>query len=144
MNVEIKIVDGLENPYAVVYTGAINEEVTNVVSFIGSSSGVITAVHNERTIILKEEEVYLIRVENKETILYCKEKQYVSRKRLCELEKSLKHSFMRISKTTLINLKYMEGMEASFGGMMLIIMKNGCKDYVSRKYLPELKKYLGL
>lgn len=144
MNVEIKIVDGLENPYAVVYTGAVNEEVTNVVSFIGSSSGVITAVHNERTIILKEEEVYLIRVENKETILYCKEKQYVSRKRLCELEKSLKHSFMRISKTTLINLKYMEGMEASFGGMMLIIMKNGCKDYVSRKYLPELKKYLGL
>ena len=52
--------------------------------------------------------------------------------------------FMKISKTALINLKYIEGVEASFGGSMLLILKNGCKDYVSRKYLPDLKKYLGL
>ena len=51
---------------------------------------------------------------------------------------------MKISKTTLINLKYIEGIEAAFGGMMLLIMKNGVKDYVSRRYLPDLKKYLGI
>ena len=27
---------------------------------------------------------------------------------------------------------------------LLLKLKNGCKDYVSRKYLPEFKKYLGL
>ncbi|RKJ31015.1 LytTR family transcriptional regulator, partial [bacterium 1XD42-8] len=32
----------------------------------------------------------------------------------------------------------------SFGGMMCLVMKNGCKDYVSRKYLPDLKRYLGI
>lgn len=111
---------------------------------IGEGKGIITAVHNDRTIILKGDDIYLIRIENEKTVLYGKEKSYVSKKRLCELEKALKPNFMKISKTTLINLKYIEGMEASFGGMMLLIMKNGCKDYVSRKYLPDLKKYLGL
>jgi len=27
---------------------------------------------------------------------------------------------------------------------MYIKLKNKCKDYISRKYLPEFKKYLGL
>lgn len=144
MDVEIKLVNGLEKPYAVIYTEVINEEIQNAVSLLGSSNGIITAVYNERTIILKDEEVYMIRVENKEAVIYCKDEHYISKKRLCELEKILKHSFMKISKTTLINLRYIEGVEASFGGMMLLIMKNGCKDYVSRKYLPDLKRYLGL
>lgn len=34
--------------------------------------------------------------------------------------------------------------EAEFGGMMLLTMKNGSSEYVSRHYLPEFKKYLGL
>ena len=51
---------------------------------------------------------------------------------------------MKISKTTLVNLQYIDGVEASFGGTMLLILKNGCKDYVSRKYLPSFKEYLGL
>ena len=28
--------------------------------------------------------------------------------------------------------------------IVILKKKNGCKDYVSRKYLPEFKKYLGL
>lgn len=144
MRVEIKLMEGLEQPYAVIYTEKIDEEIQRIVSLIGISKEVVTAVHNERTIVLKNEDIYVIRVEDEKTIIHCKNQQFISKKRLCELEKVLKHSFMRISKTTLINLKYIEGIEAAFGGMMLLIMKNGCKDYVSRKYLPNLKKYLGI
>lgn len=144
MDVEIKIIKNLEKPYAVIYTSQIDEETQKIVSMLESANDIITAVHNDRTMILKGDDIYLIRIENEKTVLYGNEKSYVCKKRLCELEKALKPNFMKISKTTLINLKYIEGMEASFGGMMLLIMKNGCKDYVSRKYLPDLKKYLGL
>ena len=67
MNVEIKLVDGLENPYAVIYTETISEEIQNIVSFLEAKKGVITAVSEDRTIVLREEEIYLIRIENKET-----------------------------------------------------------------------------
>ena len=51
---------------------------------------------------------------------------------------------MQISKTTLVNLSYMDSIEPGFSGTLLLKLKNGSKDYVSRKYLPEFKKYLGL
>ncbi|HHT54760.1 MAG TPA: LytTR family transcriptional regulator, partial [Clostridiales bacterium] len=43
--------------------------------------------------------------------------------------------FIRISKSVLVNLKYLDCVEPSFGGIMLLVLKNGCKDYISRKYL---------
>jgi DNA-binding LytR/AlgR family response regulator len=51
---------------------------------------------------------------------------------------------MQISKQTIINLSYLDLIEASFNGAFLLKLKNGLSDYVSRKYFPQLKKYLGL
>ena len=39
---------------------------------------------------------------------------------------------------------YLDLIEASFNGAFLLKLKNGLSDYVSRKYFPQLKKYLGL
>ena len=144
MNAQIKIISGLEEPYVEIYTSDITDDIQNLLSLIKASSNIVTAQQDERTIDLKERDIYMIRVENEKTIIYCKEKKYYSKKRLYELENILKHSFMKISKTTLVNLQYIDGVEASFGGTMLLILKNGCKDYVSRKYLPGFKEYLGL
>ena len=50
--------------------------------------------------------------------------------------------FMRISKSTYINLKHLDSVEATFGGVMRVNLKNNDKDYISRMYVKELKKYL--
>lgn len=144
MHVEIKVLEEAVKTYAVIYTNQIDEEVLQVVDVIENVNGVITAVDEEKTIVLRAKDIYMIRVENNKAVIYCKERKYVSKKRLLELEKMLKGSFMKISKTTIVNLDYIISAEASFGGVMCLVMKNGCKDYVSRKYLPEFKKYLGL
>jgi len=60
------------------------------------------------------------------------------------MQQQLGAGFMQISKSTLINLSYMSNVEAGFSGTLLLKLKNGCKDYVSRKYLSKFKKYLGL
>ena len=86
----------------------------------------------------------MVRVENKDTIIYGKEHRSRCRKRLYEMQQQLGAGFMQISKSTLVNLSYMSNVEAGFSGTLLLKLKNGCKDYVSRKYLPEFKKYLGL
>ena len=52
--------------------------------------------------------------------------------------------FMQISKSCVVNLSYVQSVEAGFGGSLLLKMRNGLSDYVSRKYLPDLKNYLGL
>jgi len=86
----------------------------------------------------------MVRVEDGETIIYGAKQKYRSRRRLYEIAQQLGNQFMQISKATLINLSYMDSVEPGFSGTLLLKMKNGSKDYVSRKYLPEFKKYLGL
>ncbi len=144
MRVEIKLQKNIPEPYAVIYTERITDEIQKVTNAIESMGRVVTAVLDDKIIVINTADVYMTRVEDDKTIIYCSDKKYVSRKRLCELEKVLGVDFMRISKTTLIHLEYISRVEPSFNGMMLLTMKNGCKDYISRKYLPDFKRYLGL
>jgi len=144
VKVEIRIQKDIEEPYAVLYAAEMTDEMTQVIAMLeGMQSKVITVLEEERMIVLKPEEIYLVRVEDDKTMIYGQSKKYVSRKRLYELEQILGTGFMRISKSSLINLQYLDYVEPSFGGMMLKL-KNQLQDYASRKYLPELRKYLGL
>lgn len=76
--------------------------------------------------------------------VYTRTKRFDSGRRLYEFEDMLGVSFMRISKSVLINLQYLECVEPTLGGLMMVTLKNGCKECISRKYLPAFKKYLGL
>lgn len=51
---------------------------------------------------------------------------------------------IRISKTTLVNIRFIDYVELSFGGALLLKLKNKEQDYVSRKYLPAFKKAIGI
>ena len=86
----------------------------------------------------------MIRIENSETIIYCESHKYRSKKRLYELLSLLGKDFMQISKNAVINLKQIDFVEPSFSGMMKLFLKNKQSEYISRKYLSEFKKYLGL
>ena len=144
MKVEIQISPDIKEPYAVIYSNQMTEEVQRVYDKIQSNSNVITAIDNEQIIILQPSEIYMLRIENEQLVIYCQQKKYISNKRLYEMENLLGSKFMRISKSTIINLKKLSSVEPSFNGTMLVVLKNGDKDYISRKYLPAFKKYLGL
>ena len=116
-----------------------------MIDIFSNSETPITALQNEEDIVvLQPKDIYMVRVENGDTVIYGAKQKYRSRKRLYELADQLGKQFMQISKTTLINLSYMDSIEPGFSGTLLLKLKNGNKDYVSRKYLPEFKKYLGL
>ena len=121
------------------------DEIQRIVDVLGTGDTPVTALQNEEDIIvLQPKDIFMVRVEDGDTIIYGARQKYRSRKRLYELADQLGKQFMQISKTTLINLSYMDSIEPGFSGTLLLKLKNGNKDYVSRKYLPEFKKYLGL
>lgn len=145
MKVSIELSPEYSEPYAIIYADKITDNIQHTLDIFGSNESPITAFKNENDIvILQPKEIYMVRVENKDTIIYGKEHRYHCRKRLYEMQQQLGAGFMQISKSTLVNLSYMSNVEAGFSGTLLLKLKNGCKDYVSRKYLPEFKKYLGL
>ncbi|PWJ70416.1 LytTR family transcriptional regulator [Ruminococcaceae bacterium R-25] len=145
MKVSIDISAEYKEPFAVIHTDKVTSEIQRVIDVLGTSETPVTAFQNEEDIVvLQPKDIYMIRVEDGDTIIYGARSQYRSRKRLYELAEQLGKQFMQISKTTLINLSYMDSIEPGFSGTLLLKLKNGSKDYVSRKYLPEFKKYLGL
>ena len=144
MKVEIKIQEDVIDPYAVLYTSAITQEIQDIAAALEGKSGFIAARDNGRIVFLQPQEVFLVRMENEKVILYGETKQYMSDKRLYEVENQLGMDFMRISKSVLVNLKQMGSVEVSLSGLMLLTLKNGSQDYISRKYLPKFKEYLGL
>ena len=145
MKVSVDISPEHTEPYAVIYTSQMTDEIQRLLEVFGNSESPITALLNEEDlIILQPKDIYMVRVENGDKIIYGEQKKYRSRKRLYELGQQLGKQFMQISKSTLINLSYMDSIEPGFSGTLLLKLRNGCKEYVSRTYLPAFKKYLGL
>ena len=142
MNIEISA--QYKEPYAVIYTNKVTDEVQHVIHVLNQKKSPITAQLQDKIAILQPKDIYMVRVENGDTVIYGESDKYYSRKRLYELSNQLGKQFMQISKSTLVNLAYLDNIEAGFSGSLLLNLKNGCKDYVSRKYLPNFKKYLGI
>ena len=145
MKVSVDISPEHTEPHAVIYTSRMTDEIQRLIDVFGSGDSPITALRNEEDlIILQPKDIYMVRVENGDTILYGEKEKYRSRKRLYEIGQQLGSQFMQISKSALVNLSYMDSIESGFSGTLLLKLRNGCKEYVSRTYLPAFKKYLGL
>jgi len=144
VKVSVEITPGCSKPYAVIYTERVTDEVQKLLDIFSISETPVTGQKDENLVILQPKDIYMIRVENGDTVIYGQEEKFYSRKRLYELREQLGKGFMQISKSAVVNLSYLKSVEAGFSGTLLLKMKNGCKEYVSRRYLPEFKNYLGL
>ena len=145
MKVEIQIQKDLREPWAVIHAGELTPEIQRAAALLeGEGGGSVVAEKQERLFVLRPEEIYMIRVENEKTLIYTRDESYLSGKRLYELETALGGGFLRINKSTLVNLQRLDYVEPILGGLMLLVLKNGCRDHISRRYLPAFKQYLGL
>ncbi len=61
-------------------------------------------------------------------------------KPLYELENILDIHFVRISKSTIVNINQINHVKASLNGTMELVMKNGITDYISEVFGKFLKK----
>ena len=63
--------------------------------------------------------------------------------RLYELEAALGTSFVRVNQSCLVNVRQIERFDASFAGALEVRLKNGHRDYVSRRQLKIVKERIG-
>ena len=147
MRVDMNISEDIQEPYAVIHTGELTPEIAELareISRFGTGKGVIIGNLDERMVVINPEKIVLIRVESEKVYIVADSETYRVGKRMYELLEILGKDFMQVSKSAAINLKYLESVEPSFNGVMLLHLKGGEKEYISRKFVPELKKYLGI
>lgn len=146
MKVNLFVSRDIDEPHADIHTNELTDNVTKAISILeNEESNDLLAVKKGSDITLLEfDDVFMFRVENKQVKVYTQDKEYVIKKPLYQIEEGLSQSFVRISKTTIVNLKKIERVAPSLRGMMFIELKNGLKDNISRKYLPTFKEALDL
>ncbi len=146
MKVDLFVSRDIDEPYADIHTNELTDNVTKAISILESedSSDMVAVKKGSDIALLEMEEIFMFRVEDKQVKVYTENKEYLIKKPLYQVEDTLSGDFVRISKTTIVNLKKIERVAPSLKGMMFIELKNGLKDNISRKYLPDFKKALDL
>ena len=146
MKVDLFFSRDISEPYAEIHTNELTDNIQQAITLLEDDSKMdMLAVKKGKDItFLDFDEIFMIRVEDKQVIVYTQDSKYLIKKALYQVEESLNQSFVRISKTTIINIKKIDRVAPSLKGMMFIMLKNGLKDNISRKYLPDFKKALDL
>ena len=154
MKVNLIVSKDLEEPYAEIYTDALTDNIQKAMVLLeneeeyeeeGIGDNSILAVKKGQDIVLLDfEDIFMIRVEEKQAKAYTEDKDYLVKRPLYQIEENLDSNFVRVSKTTLVNLRKIKRVAPSLRGMMFTELKNGLKDNISRKYLSDFKEALNL
>ena len=154
MKVNLFVSKDLEEPYAEIYADALSDNIQKAMVLLenedeyeeeGIGDNSILAVKKGQDIVLLDfEDIFMIRVEEKQTKVYTEDRDYLVKKPLYQIEENLDSNFVRVSKTTIVNLRKIKRVAPSLRGMMFIELKNGLKDNISRKYLSDFKEALDL
>ncbi|MCC4358907.1 LytTR family DNA-binding domain-containing protein [Limosilactobacillus reuteri] len=125
-----------------------NDKVINLLNYLDKydqkSSSLIPIKTEDRILTIKQTE--LIKVEVTKNILsfYTKSDVIQTNGRLYQVLTRLNENFVQVSKHGIINLNHLLSLEAGFTGNMIAKLNFDQHADVSRKYLPELERRLGL
>ena len=121
----------------------ITDEIQEIVSFVKSRQGQLSATRDGQRFEVPVMDLFYAESVDDRVFLYTASDSYEIRMKLYELEDLLKSkSFLRISKSMIVNLMKISSVRPALNGRFSAVLKNGEEIIISRKYVPELKQTL--
>ena len=143
MDVEVKQVSKAEKELVLIRCHTVTEEVREIAAFVKSRQGRISGVQDSRQYEIAVPDIYYIESVDGRTFLYTKEQVYETPYRIYELESQLRaRHFLRISKSTLLNLMKIQSIQPAFNGRFTAVLPSGEEVIISRNYVKGLKAAL--
>ncbi len=117
----------------------------HIVEFGKKSLETLTAYRDDIAKIVNVNDVFRIYTGNQKVYIQTHQGEYAIRYRLYELEAALdKKQFLRISNSEIVNVKKIRDIDLSIIGRICIRFADNSQTYVSRRYIPKIKKSLGI
>ena len=147
MKVRIEIHEELTEDEVVIRCARINESVLklqSMVSDLGSNTRSLVLTRGETDYFVPQEQILFFETEGKTVSAHTEDKMYETQYRLYELEEMLTGSFMRISKSTIVNLNRIYSITRNLTASSVIEFSDSIKKvYVSRSYYKALIERMG-
>ncbi|MCI9610445.1 MAG: LytTR family transcriptional regulator [Eubacterium sp.] len=123
----------------------VNALYEHIVEFDKKSLETLTAYRDDIAKIVNMTDVFRIYTGNQKVYIQTHQGEYAIRYRLYELEEALdKKQFLRISNSEIVNIKKIRDIDLSIIGRICIRFEDNTQTYVSRRYIPKIKKSLGI
>lgn len=143
MDVRIEQIGKEEEELVLIRCRAVTEEVREIVAFVKSRQGSLSAAADEKRYEIAVTEICYIESVDGKTFLYTNDGVYETAYRIYELEEMLKtRHFLRISKPMLVNLMKIRSIQPAFNGRFTAVLRSGEKIIISRNYVKALKAAL--
>ena len=145
MKVILEKVSSPEDERAIIKAAEVTEEIRSAMDLLENNcrSILVSELSDERpsgeTIMLGTDKIYYTESIDKKTFVYTKEKCYGSKLRLYELEDTLS-----CSKSLIVNIRKIRSVKSELNGRMIAELLNGEQLVISRSYVKDLKRKLGV
>lgn len=112
---------------------------------LGQRSQTLPVNLDEQTVLIPEADIVAVEVFRNNITIHTLNRDYTTRGTLKKLLTRLDATtFRQINRSIVINLNHLELLEVAFSGNLLAKMQTGLKLTVSRGYVADLKRYLGM
>lgn len=134
-----------ETEISVTCSDSPDERTMNLIRYLQSLTNEIVGYKGEEAYKLLLQDIYYIDSVDEKTFLYLERAVFETQQKLYEWEEQLADtSFVRISKSTILNTDKLKSVRPMLGGKMEATMINGEKQIVSRHYLPGFRRKFGI
>ncbi len=146
MKINVEIDENREDIEIIIKAPEINDNINLILEKLSDEKPkIIIGYEKQKAKIIKEDSIVRIYTANKKVFVVTKEVEYLIKIPLYEaLERLSQNNFIRISNTEIVNIQKIIEFDLSFTGTICIKLSNGDVSYVSRRYLSEIKRKLGI
>ncbi len=143
--ITVKQVERTSQKEIIINCYEIDEEVLGIVEILKATEHILLGNQDGKTFRLSLKDIFYIESVDNKTFLYLKDNVYESKQKLYELEKILSYTrLFRCSKSMILNIGKIKSVAPSVNGRFEAKLSNGETVIISRQYVPDLKKKLGM
>ena len=133
-----------EAEYAVINAYDRSSSIDTAIGLLENGEQIISGFRDDEKVPLRLSQIYYFEAVDDKCFAYTKDSCLEIKSRLYEIEQSLDFRFFRCSKSMICNIRKIKSVKAESNARMRAELLNGEIVVISRSYVKELKKKLGL
>jgi len=144
---KVTILDRQEGEEAevIIKCDVLDENILKLINSMKGNKSKMPVYQDGEIAFLSYSEMYYFEAVDQKVFVYAKSEVFEVKSRLYELLGELpSNDFVRISKSVIINLRKIKRLSPALGGRFEALLMNGERLIISRQYVPDFKKSLGL
>lgn len=145
MKITIQTDERIKDTEIVVTCNKLTPEIEKILATLRMLDQQLMVTKGEENYLLDVTKIAYIEAVERKTFVYTTEDVYESKLKLYEMEERLCQSgFFRVSKNTLVHLRFIRSLKNDVARKLRLTLLNGEQIMVSRQYADEIKKRLGV